>query len=187
MGNASQVTAECSVCAKPFVQRNTMHRVCGPRCAAKTVKAQRKAEKAEFARRQEAAKPRSQWLKEAQAAFNAWVRARDKDLPCISCGRHHQGQWHAGHYLSTGARPGMQRFDPANCHKQCSACNTHLHGNLVLYRAELIRRIGIAEVERLEGPQPNTKLTVEQLREIRDRYRIEFKTLLNSRNSQETY
>ena len=44
-------------------------------------------------------------------------------------------------------------------------------GNLVLYRAELIRRIGLAEVERLEGPQPQRKFTIPDLREIRDKYR----------------
>ncbi len=140
----------CAVCGKPFANL-------------KTVREQRKAEKAEYRRRQEAAKPRSQWLKEAQAAFNAWIRARDADKPCISCGRHHDGQYHAGHYLSTGARPEL-RFDPDNCHKQCQPCNTHLHGNLVLYRLALIERIGIEAVERLEGPQSARKYTADDLK-----------------------
>jgi endogenous inhibitor of DNA gyrase (YacG/DUF329 family) len=162
--------AKCSECGREFVRRNTMHRVCSPRCAAKTVKAQRRKEKAALKARKEAAKPRSQWLREAQTAFNAYIRARDSDLPCISCGRHHDGQWHAGHYLSTGARPEL-RFDEANVWRQCQPCNTHLHGNLVLYRTELIRRIGLAEVERLEGPHQPKKYTVAELREIKDTYR----------------
>jgi hypothetical protein len=151
-----------------------MHTVCSPRCASKSVKTARKAEKAAYKRRQEAAKPRAQWLKEAQAAFNAYIRMRDAHLPCISCGRMHDGQWHAGHYLSTGARPEL-RFTEVNVWRQCSPCNTHLHGNLVLYRAELIRRIGLAGVERLEGPHPTRKYTVDDLREIRDTYRSKLK------------
>ena len=95
--------------------------------------------------KREKLKSRAQWLKEAQQAFNAWIRLRDADKPCISCGRHHEGQWYAGHYLSTGARPEL-RFEPLNVHKQCSACNTHLSGNLVLYRAELVRRIVVIGV-----------------------------------------
>jgi hypothetical protein len=42
-----------------------------------------------------------------------------------------------------------------------------------MYRAELIRRVGLAEVERLEGPHPPRKYTVDDLREIRDTYRQE--------------
>jgi hypothetical protein len=128
----------------------------------------------ELRKRREAIKPRAKWMREAQAAFNAWIRQRDKDLPCISCGRHHQGQWHAGHYLSTGARPEL-RFDERNVHKQCSACNTHLSGNLVLFRAGLIAKLGLESVEWLEGPHEPRKYTIEDLRQIRDDYRYGLK------------
>jgi hypothetical protein len=130
-------------------------------------------------RRREAIKTRSQWMKEAQTAFNAYIRARDQDKSCVSCGRHHEGQWHAGHYLSTGARPEL-RFNEDNCHKQCQPCNTHLHGNLVMYRAELIRRIGLYAVERLEGPQTPKKYTIPDLKEIRDEYREKLRNIRNS-------
>lgn len=163
--------AECRVCTKPFMRMNTMQAVCGIRCSAKVGKLKRQAEKAADRAKRERLKSRGQWLKEAQAAVNTYVRLRDAKLPCVSCGRHHDGQWHAGHYLTTGARPEL-RFDLANIHKQCQPCNTHLHGNLVLYRAELIRRIGLAEVERLEGPQEPKKYTADDLRGIRDHYRL---------------
>ena len=32
-------------------------------------------------------KTRSQWLSEAQSAFNRYVRWRDRHEPCISCGK----------------------------------------------------------------------------------------------------
>ena len=165
--------ASCRMCAKSFERRSSLAQVCSPRCALRSVKVAKQAEKEE--RRTTRLKllelkPRSKWLKEAQQAFNAWIRARDEALPCVSCGRHHEGQYHAGHYLTVGARPEL-RFDPMNAHKQCSACNTHLHGNIVLYRVELLKRIGADEVERLEGPHPPLKLSIEELREIRDSYR----------------
>ena len=137
------------------------------RKAAAEVKASRAADTAARLR----TKPRAEWQREAQAAFNAWVRERDAALPCISCGRMHTGQWHAGHYLSTGARPEL-RFHPDNCHRQCQPCNTHLHGNIVLYRAALIGRIGLGMVEFLEGPHAAKKYTVDDLKEIKAKYQL---------------
>ena len=98
-------------------------------------------------------------------AVNAYVRTRDDKEPCISCGRYHEGQYHAGHYRSTGSSPAL-RFDLANIHKQCMPCNTHLHGNLIPYRVNLIQKIGLAEVERLEGPQEPKKYTIDELKDI---------------------
>lgn len=116
--------------------------------------------------RKAAAKPRMKYMAEAQAAVNKWIRVRDAAEPCISCGRHHQGQFHAGHYLSVGARPGL-RFDPRNIHKQCQPCNTHLHGNLVLYRAALIAKIGISAVEEMEADISAKKYSIAELVAIR--------------------
>lgn len=161
----------CHVCEKKFSPINSMAKACSPRCALRLVKAQKKAEKDATRAKRLALKPRSKWMAEAQQAFNAWIRQRDADLPCISCGREHDGQWHAGHYLTVGARPEL-RFDPRNVHKQCQPCNTHLHGNIVLYRLELIRRIGQEAVEFLEGPHEPAKFSIDELRCIRDGYRL---------------
>lgn len=172
--------AICTVCTKPFLRLNSMQIVCGVRCARQVPIVKRLRESRADRKRRDDLKSRSAWVREAQTAFNAWVRERDAELPCVSCGRMHDGQWHAGHYLSTGARPEL-RFDPANVHKQCQPCNTHLHGNLVLYRLGLIKRIGLAEVERLEGPTAPQKLTVSDLRAIRDEYRSKAKALRAAR------
>jgi hypothetical protein len=154
-----------------------MQAVCSTACAInlaerKTHEAKQKAA-AEDRKRTRAAlvklKPRAQLVREAQTAFNAWIRARDAKLPCVSCGRYHDGQWHAGHYFSTGSSPDL-RFDPANVHKQCSVCNNHLSGNLIPYRAELLRRIGQAELDRLEGPAKPDKLTRDELIEMKAYY-----------------
>lgn len=115
------------------------------------------------------AKTRAQWMRETQALANRYVRLRDANDPCISCNRFHQGQWHAGHYLSTGARPEL-RFDENNIHKQCAPCNNHLSGNIVLYRKRLIEKIGQEKVDWLEGPHEPKKYTIDDLKQIKAEY-----------------
>ena len=167
----------CRVCRQDFTPVRPLQVVCGLKCARSLPVATRKAEKeSRKATRAalEALKPLSYWVQQAQTAFNAWIRERDKDRPCISCGRFHVGSWDAGHYLTTGARPEL-RFDEANVHRQCVPCNQHLHGNLVMYRVGLLGRIGLAELTRLEGPHPPRRYRVDDLKAIRADYRARLK------------
>ncbi len=177
-------TGECRVCPKSFVKMNSMQIVCSAKCGLQYARSARvtatntiKAEKRETKKKLDALKPRSHWLKEAQRDFNAWIRARDAQAPCISCGRDHQGQWHAGHYLSVGARPEL-RFDEDNVHKQCQPCNTHLHGNVALYRMGLIERRGSGVVDRLETTHEAKKYTVDELKALAADYRARTRMLL---------
>ena len=121
-------------------------------------------------------KKRSEYLSDAQKAFNAFIRERDKNEPCISCMRHHQGQYHAGHYRSVGACPEL-RFCELNVHKQCSACNNHKSGNIVEYRINLVKKIGEEQLEWLEGKHEPKKYTIEQIKEIRAKYQLKLKEL----------
>jgi len=167
----------CKVCKEPFVKFRTLQTICGKlRCAKQVGKLARKAERESVKKRKEAAKKRSDWMREAQDAFNGYIRKRDRELACISCGRYHRGQYHAGHYLSLGSRPEL-RFDEDNVHRQCQPCNTHLHGNLVLYRMALLDRIGDERLARLEGPHPARKYTIEDLKQIRATYRRKAKEI----------
>ena len=125
---------------------------------------------------------RSHWTKKAQSEFNKFIRIRDKNDPCISCGRFHSGQYHAGHYRTVGANPEL-RFNPNNCHKQCSACNNHLSGNLVNYRIGLISKMGIKEVENLEAFHPQKRYTIENLKTIYRWYRRKNRRLENAKDS----
>jgi len=165
--------AKCKVCRSPFVQYRSFENFCSPECglviAQKKLAAKAKAERRDDGVRRMAIKTRAEWLKEAQAAFNSFIRARDADEPCISCQRHHTGQYHAGHYLSVGARPEL-RFVETNVHKQCSACNTHLSGNIVLYRKHLIEKVGQEMVDWLEGPHAQCHYDIEQLKAIKKSY-----------------
>jgi len=86
-------------------------------------------------------------LKKAQRIFNTWVRERDKDKGCISCGSEVD---HAGHYYSQGHH-GSLRFNEMNVNGQCLRCNNFLHGNLINYRKGLVKRYGDQKVMLLEN------------------------------------
>ena len=119
---------------------------------------------------------RSYWMKKAQAAFNAYIRARDADKPCISSGRPLTGKYDAGHYRSVGAHPEL-RFCELNCHGQSVADNQHRSGNLLEYRINLIKRIGQDAVDWLEGPHEPKKYTVDDLKAIEKEYKEKLRTL----------
>ena len=168
---------KCKVCRTEFVPTRPMQKVCCGDCAislgnlkkAKRERAAAAQDRKDTRAKLEALKSRADWAKEAQAAFNRWVRLRDAEKPCISCGRHHNGQYHAGHFLSRGARPELA-YEPMNCHKQCSPCNTHLSGNIALYRQSLVAKIGLKQVEWLEGPHEPKHYTVDDLKAIKAKY-----------------
>lgn len=139
------------------------------RASAKRALMAAKVDKALTRAKRESLKSKAAHAKDAQTAFNAFVRERDADQPCISCGRWHTGQYHAGHYLSVGARPEL-RFTETNVHKQCAPCNTHLSGNAVLFRRGLVAKLGLELVEWLEGPHEPRRDTVDSLKAIKAHY-----------------
>lgn len=118
------------------------------------------------------------WLKKTQTAFNKYIRERDKNLPCISCDKPITGQRHAGHYRSVGAHPEL-RFEEDNCHAQCAQCNNWKSGNLVEYRANLIKKIGVERVEWLEGPHARKHYSIAELREVHEAVKVK----LNGNNN----
>lgn len=172
-------------CGQEFVPRfSSTQKVCSPACALATKdKHQAPARKAiadrqrkELRASQERIKSRGDHLREAQAAFNEFIRLRDALEPCISCGRHHDGQYHAGHYRTVGASPEL-RFDEDNVHKQCSPCNNHKSGDIVNYRINLVAKIGAERVARLEGPHEPQKLSKEEIKAIKANYRAKVREL----------
>lgn len=172
-------TRKCAVkgCANRFQPRSITHKVCGPDCAAVHTAAERKRLDAKQTRERKAAlKTRPEHLAGAQAVFNRYIRARDADLPCISCGRHHTGAWDAGHYRSVGAQPAL-RFNEDNTHRQCVPCNQHKGGNAVEYRLGLLARIGAERVEFLEREHPPAKYTIEDAQRIKAEYAAKLKQL----------
>jgi len=177
---------KCRVCKDKFPVELPNQIVCCPSCAlawnfkqqANDKDKKEKLFKAETKRLKASIKTRGKWTAEAQQAFNKWVRLSQADQPCISCGLSTGCKVNAGHYLSVGAHPEL-RFNEDNVHLQCEKCNCFLSGNQVKYRARLIDKIGIERVEWLEGPHPVAKLSIEELKEIKEEYKNRVKVIEN--------
>ena len=147
-----------------------------------------KSKRQELRNRKEALKTRNEWVADVQREFNKFIRLRDHDQPCISCGTInppalHGGQWDCGHYLSVGSHPEL-RFDELNAHRQCKSCNAgagkYAHKNKTVteqYRENLIQKIGLDSVERLEGPHEPKKYTIDQLKALKAHYKAKQKQL----------
>lgn len=173
-----------TACRTEFVPARPLQTACSVACAialtqatkARQSREQDKQERAARRAARERIKTKGDYLRETQAAFNEWIRERDRDLPCISCDRFHQGQWHAGHYRTVGANPEL-RFNPLNVHKQCAPCNNHKSGDIVNYRINLVERIGADQVEWLEGPHEPQRYTIEELKAMKASFRAMTRSL----------
>lgn len=174
---------KCDECRHEFIPFRSTQKVCSPPCAQKLAEKKRaKVERAQDRQKRESLKTRSQWTKEAQIAFNAFIRQRDAGKPCICCGGIPMestaigGGFDAGHYRSVGSAPHL-RFVEHNCHGQSKRCNRYGSGRAVDYRRGLINRIGIAAVEGLEADQAERKYTIEDLKAIKATYKAKLAEL----------
>ncbi len=131
----------------------------------------RKAVKRDTKAKLDSLKTASDYIKEAQVAFNSYIRVRDKHKPCISCGclpgdTVQGGKFDAGHYRSRGSASHL-RYYLLNCHSQCVKCNRYLSGNVVEYRKGLIARIGAERVEQIEMGNNPRKFTIDYLKRVK--------------------
>lgn len=129
-----------------------------------------KIKRANLRERKEKLKTAGEYTKEAQSAVNAYIRVRDHGKPCVSCGSMPQnklgGTMDCGHYRSRGSASHL-RFNLLNMASQCVKCNRFKSGNAVDYRIELIRRIGLDAVERIESDNTPRKFTIDYLKRIK--------------------
>lgn len=169
---------KCKVCPAEFVPRKMGQKVCGIACAKIQGRADRQKAVAKKARADVRAlnERDPQWQKaKAQEAFNAFIRYRDKDLPCISCDNTTR-QMHAGHYIAIGANESL-RFEELNCHKQCSICNNFKSANKDGYRPALILKIGQDKFDWLTGPHDPKRYRLQDYIDIKIHYRQALKEL----------
>lgn len=163
-------------CRASFAPQRLGQKVCSPACglATKDVNAD-KARKAladvgrkELRAAKERVKPKGQYMREAQAVINRYVRLRDAHLGCISCSKPASwgGQWHCSHFRSVGAAAHL-RFNLWNMNKSCSACNNFLSGNIAGYRPKLIEKIGQDKVDWLESSQALVRHDIPYLKRLK--------------------
>lgn len=79
--------------------------------------------------------------------FNRWIRNRDKDEPCINCGRYTTLQ--CGHFFAAG-KYNWLRFWEDNSNGECLQCNYFdSESHAMKYRPNLIKKIGQERFDRL--------------------------------------
>jgi hypothetical protein len=107
----------------------------------------------------------SQYEAEAKKSFQKWIRLRDNNLPCISCGTKSSELVDGGHFKKAEIYSGVI-FNENNCHSQCRKCNRFLGGNELMYREGLVKRYSsefVESIEQLANETRQYKWTKEQL------------------------
>ena len=182
------LTKKCRICRKPNrPYKNTCSIECETELGLKLLEKAKRAEAKQVRSvdkvRKEKLKSRSDWMREAQQAFNRFIRERDKDQPCICCGRLETKvtglgahEWDSGHYRSVGSAPHL-RFNENNVHRQLVYCNRYGAGKAVDYRIGLIERIGLQAVEELEADNTVQKWSIDDLKQIKEKYRNKLRDL----------
>lgn len=168
----------CKQCKQKFTPTKPLQSICGYLCAIDYQKVQQQKKmvkewRIEKSQIKEKIKTLSDYEKDAKKEFQAWVRRRDADLPCISCGKT-SNRYDGGHYFDAGIYSGLI-FHEWNVNKQCSYnCNKMLHGNKPNYRVGLVKKIGEDNVRWLEENKDrlrNHKYTKSELLEIKEKYK----------------
>lgn len=175
---------KCPICSTEYIPRSSLQKVChNYKCAisfnkkrdeenaARERRKQERLQKSELKLRKDRLKTASEWNKEAQAAVNKFIYWRDYGRPCIACGRPlnygvRGGAVDSSHYRSRGAAPWL-RFNVFNNHSGCVRCNRELSGNLIPYRLNLIEKIGLQRVERIEHDNTVRKFSIEYLKRVK--------------------
>jgi len=180
-------TRKCKVCRNVFMKTSITQSVCSIDCGITHAKALRikneaykaRKEKAETREKIRALKSVPDLIKEAQTAFNAWIRYRDRNSLCICCDKplgefETGGNYDCGHYRSRGAA-GHLRFNEDNAFAQRKYCNTYLSGNPLGMREGMIKRIGLARVVAIETNNTPHKWTKEELLNLKKHYKEKLK------------
>lgn len=156
---------KCRYCKEYFTPFNSLQPFCfKTECIQEHNKVTRE-KKARKVKKEFKESDKSTLLKLAQTVVNKYVRLRDLNKPCISCGNTGERQIHAGHYRPMGNNQQL-RFYTLNIFAQCSICNNYLSGNLANYRINLIKKLGLEKVELIEANQERGNYTVEYLQRL---------------------
>jgi hypothetical protein len=178
-----KLSNKCRICRAPNRQFKTTcsidcEVILGEKLLAKKKLNDARKERASDKARKEKLKGRRDYIKEAKTAMHLFVRCRDAGKQCISCEKilpiesKLGGGFDAGHYRSVGSAKHLE-FDERNIHGQCKHCNDYLKGNPIGYRLGLINRFNVEYVEAIEHDNAPRKLTIDDLKNIKEKYKNE--------------
>ncbi len=167
----------CKGCEQQFTPQRSFQQCCSPRCAIDlSIKNRNKKRKSENRKYKKEFRDKDKtWHANAlKRDFHRWVKWRDRNEDCISCGcsltNLPSRSVHASHYRPAGGNSAV-KYHPWNVHLACSVCNAHKSGNLVSYRAALIDKIGLENVEWLESQTQTCTWDIDDLKLMRVGYR----------------
>jgi hypothetical protein len=171
-------TRKCKYCRSVFSPITTLQKNCfDPNCVSEWIQeVKQKNWQKKKAKLKADLMTLSDYVKLTQQVFNKYIRLRDVGNVCISCQKKPLKE-NAGHFYNANNHWSV-RFDERNVHLQCEHCNTFLSGNLIYYRENLLKKIGIEEFENLSAEAMKTrKFTIEELKEIIATYKKKCKEL----------
>lgn len=115
--------------------------------------------------------------KQAWSAFSLYIRTRDLEEGCFTCGRKIPlKKAQAGHWIP-GRHPSVL-FDPRNCHLQDFYCNIQLKGNPVVYYDKMLATYGKEVCEELKTLDKQIhQFKVFELIAIKEEYEAKLKDL----------
>lgn len=154
----------CKECGNEFTPFKTTDRACSMNCE-KKIRTKKSKPKPEDKKKRHSAKLA------AVIAFGRYIRTRDKDKPCVCCGKPLGINFQCGHYFSGGGHSSVM-FDEMNAHAQRYECNNYLAGNITDgYTEGIISRIGEDEFTLLrERAYTEKKYTIEEYCRIAQHY-----------------
>ena len=120
-------------------------------------------------------------LESVKSVCHEYIRLRDKNKPCISCGTQWHKDFQAGHFYKAELFSTI-KFNELNINAQCVQCNIRKEGNESEYRVNLPSRIGedafkaLDELGKLDH-SVDFKWDREELKKIRAYYRNQLKEL----------
>ena len=114
----------CKSCRKQCEPFNSLNAFCDADCAISYLngntgkKLIEKVKRKKFREKKKEVKGLRHWQKVTQGVVNKYVRLRDRNLPCISCGKWdhelkeavRKGKWDAGHFKTVGGHPEIRSF-----------------------------------------------------------------------------
>lgn len=171
----------CKNCGELFEKKRPLQSVCQPFCAfeyAKKLKAKKEAKEWRVKKKEmiENVKTLSDYKKDLQKLVNKYVRLT-KEKECISCKKDLNGlKFDAGHYRTVGSNPAL-RFELLNIWPQCVKCNRDLHGNLIEYRINLLKKIGSEKLEWLESEHEPVKPSINDIQTLTNHYKKLLKSI----------
>lgn len=119
-------------------------------------------------------------LVNVRTVCHEFIRKRDENKSCISCGVTYNTTFQAGHFFKAELFSNL-KFNENNIHGQCKKCNLFDDGNESGYRVGLMQRYGkefLSELNELAGDSKKNDYHWD--REELEKIRVYYKSKLNN-------